>query len=165
MIEHWKSYDSVFRWTPWAQLLSEIQPFEVREIATFFAKNQYFWYKCWNFSGTVRNIKKRFSQGCTATKMLLRMGLYDSLGQRGAGLEIFQYYSDFLTKLQYFWRLCWNFSETVRNIKKQFELGCRNSKVLLRMCLQDSVYVGQNGTCEGFQAVIRLHTLKGLIIR
>ena len=70
------------------------------------------------------------------------MGLYDSVGPREAGLEIFQY-SDFLTKLQYFWRLCWNFSETVRNIKKQFELDCRNSKVLLKMRLQDSV--GQRG--------------------
>ena len=79
--------------------------------------------------------------------MLLRMGLYDSVGPRKAGLEIFQY-SDFLTKLQYFWRLCWNFSETVRNIKKQFGVGCRNSKVLLRMCLQDSV--GQKGTWLGF---------------
>ena len=79
--------------------------------------------------------------------MLLKMRLYDSVGQRGAGLEFFQY-SDFLAKFQYFWWLCWNFSETVRNIKKRFGLGCRNSKLLLKMCFHDSV--GQKGTRLGF---------------
>ena len=79
--------------------------------------------------------------------MLLKMRLYDSVGQRGAGLEIFKY-SDFLTKFQYFLWLCWNFSETVRNIKKRFGLGCRNSKVLLKMRLLDSA--GQKGTRIGF---------------
>ena len=60
--------------------------------------------------------------------MLLKMCLHDSVGQREAGLE-FLLYSDFLKEIQYFLWLCWNFSETVRYIKKRFGQGCRNSKI------------------------------------
>ena len=104
----------------------------------FRKKNQYFWYKCWYFSGTVGNIKKWFWLSCRAVKMLLKMRLYESLGQRGLDWEFFQYI-DFLTKFRQFWWLCWSFSDSVRNIKKRFGLGCSNSKVLLKLRLQDSV--------------------------
>ena len=84
-----------------AQLLSEIQPFEVREIATFSQKIYIFDTNVKISQGRLEISKNELDWLVGLQKKLLKMGLYDSVGQRGAVLEIFQY-SDFLTKFQYF---------------------------------------------------------------
>ena len=55
-------------------------------------KNQYFLWLCWNLSGTIRNIRnimKRFELSCRTQKVLLKMCLLDSVGQKGARLGFF----------------------------------------------------------------------------
>ena len=84
-----------------AQLLSEIQPFEVREIATFSQKIYIFDTNVKISQGRLEISKNELDWLVGLQKKLLKMGLYDSVGQRGAGLGFFQY-SDFLTKFQCF---------------------------------------------------------------
>ena len=70
--------------------------------------------------------------------MLLKMRLQqDSVNAMGTPLEFFQF-SNFFTKCQYSLWLGWNFSGTVKIIKKRFGQGCKASKVLLQMRLQES---------------------------
>ena len=90
--------------------------------------------QCSSCSGTIRNIKKRFKPGFRVFKLLLEMRLYNSVGQRGAGL-VFFLYSDFLTKFHFFYAY-------VRISQERLGLSRNdlNWVVRLRNCYSKCVY-------------------------